>query len=228
MTALGTILLTLEQLWQKFAENVSRHACMFALAATQAMVCLVVDPSSKSSSTFCQKRYPSPSKRSGLSRVRPRRFWGTRGSCLEFCVGSADSGQSAKKHFALFGDNDVTVCAIQFHLREGSYTCSKKPGSSQLLHWWALRPASTMTPNAAWRVLPAVQSLRMRLAAMLRWAQSWAVAPAYSATTWACATKTGSARFAARVRRPIRTIWACAPVVLFVLPTAGQRPVPLT
>ena len=69
---LGALLLTTGQLWRNIADLGSPSACGFPDRATQTMLIPVADPSSKLSAANCQNRYPSPSKRSGLSRVRPQ------------------------------------------------------------------------------------------------------------------------------------------------------------
>ena len=112
MTALGTILLAQGQLRQNFAENVSRHTCMFADAATQAMLCFVADPSSKLSATYCQNRYPSPSMRSGLSRVRPRRFWGRLGFGPASYFAWTDCGRDSTRSYELSSAAELAKPAV--------------------------------------------------------------------------------------------------------------------
>ncbi len=74
MIRLGANMLTLGQFRQEMAEF-SRYACGgFRAAATQVKLFLATTRSSKRAVVNCQNRYPSPSMRSGLSRVRPHPF----------------------------------------------------------------------------------------------------------------------------------------------------------
>lgn len=228
MMAFGINLLTSRQLWQKCAETVSRRTCIYAGAATHPMVNIVAGSSSKMPFTNCQNRYPSPSKRSGLSRVRPRPFHGLCRFRSVANAGSADCGQNLKKPFAPDASKYETVAAKQFCLREGSSTCLKKPGSLQSSLWLALAPVWKTTPNAGSRVLLAAQSLPMHWAAMPLWVRLSAAAQVCSATISASAIKAAAAREIARNQLSFRTIGAAVPVVFFVLPAAGQRPAAMT
>lgn len=69
-------MLTLGQFRRDLADN-SRYACGdYRDEATQCNLDLATERSSKRAVVNCQNRYPSPSKRSGLSRVRPHPFSG--------------------------------------------------------------------------------------------------------------------------------------------------------
>jgi len=223
MTCVGAILLMLGQLWRIFAENVSRLTCVFAGAAIQIIVVLVEGPSSKMPSTYCQNRYPSPSRRSGLSRVRPHPFSWKRKGLLNVIAISADCGQSPKKGFAPACVTGETVAAKQFRLREGSSTCSKKPGSSLLSHWWALPLALTTILSAGLPVQQAAQSRPMHWAATPLLVLLSAAEQAYSATTSVSATKVVVIRSTADYLTKSGTIGRIFSVVFFVLPLAERR-----
>lgn len=228
MTCIGTLLLTSGQLRRIFAETVSPITCMFASAPTRAMLIFVEGPSSKMPSAYCQNRYPSPSKRSGLSRVRPHSFYRVARVAENVIAPSAKCGQMAKKAFAPTLGTSETVAAKQFRLREGSLTCSRKPGLSPLSQWLGLPPAWTTTQSAGLPVPLAAQLSPMQWAAMLLSALSSVVARASSATTSASATKTDLTRATARFKRHQKAIGARAPVVFFVLPTCGPMTAKLT
>jgi hypothetical protein len=71
---LGVILPNSQKTWRKRADFSAQPERGFRQLATDVMVSDVAGSSSKFSATVCQNRYPSPSPstRSGLSRVRPQ------------------------------------------------------------------------------------------------------------------------------------------------------------
>lgn len=227
MTSFGANLLTQGQLWRIFADIVSRITCMFASRATHSKVGFVAGPSSKMPAAHCQNRYPSPSKRSGLSRVRPLPFGRQGRHDLNVILESADCGQAGKKGFARPFGTGETDAAKQFRLREGSSTCSRNPGSSPLSQWLALRPALRTIPSAGLPALPAAQSSLTRWAAMPLSVPSLAVRAASSATTSASAVVAAdllTLRAYWRASRDFRAIGAFASVAFRISGTGGQRP----
>ena len=226
MMLFGVNLLTLRQLWRIFADIVSRITCMFPSCATRIMVGLVAGPSSKKPSTHCQNRYPSPSKRSGLSRVRPLPFGDKGDHDRKVITESAECGQACKKGFARPIGTSETVAAKQFRLREGSSTCSRKPGSSPLLQWQALRPVLRAIQSAGLPALPVAQSRLTRWAAMPLWALSSAARAASSATISAFAVAAANlltSRDTSRVKDHRKAIGTRFPVAFFVFDTCARR-----
>lgn len=153
---LGMILLTQGQLWRNSAEFYSPITCGFPRRATRVMVRAVTGISSKLPVTNCQNRYPSPSKRSDLSQVRPLLLW------IDGLL-SAVWVKMTKKCLDQRAETSNYAHAKQFQMREGRKKCLKKPGSSGWLQWWVLRPVLITTLNVALQVRRRVPSLQMLL-----------------------------------------------------------------
>lgn len=221
MSGFGILLLTLGQLRRNSAEYRTRITCVYASRATRTILSLVAGPSSKMLSTNCQNRYPSPSKRSGLSRVRPRSFQPGVAVVGIVIAARAECGQTWKKAFAPACGTGETVAAKQFRLREGSLSCSRRLGLSPLSLWLGLPPAWKPTRNADLRAPQAAPSQLTHWAATLLSVLSLAAARACSATTSVSVTKSYPARFTARFGNREKAIGAGASVVFFVLPTCG-------
>lgn len=153
----GIFALTYSQLWRKTAESNSPFTCVFSLAATQVMVNPVAGPSSKLSAANCQNRYPSPSKRSGPSRVRPLTLSGHGRS-------AAGQGVCDKKRFAnpAAPEHDRYVTTT----RRGKRACNAKYGWPQSRQHWGYQPAVIQHLNRglwARALAPARQSCLMAI-----------------------------------------------------------------
>ncbi len=222
MTGFGVLLPRGRQLWRNFADIVSRLTCVFATGATRSMLRHVAGPSSKLPATFRKNRYPSPSTRSGLSRVRPHPFW-VQPALGKVNAVSALCGQSMEKAFAKAYRKGETDPAIQFRMREGSSKCKRRPGLSPRPPCLASRPVSKLTPSAGLQAPRAALSLRTPWVAMPPLAL-WSAVPAESsATTSASADNTFLSRRMARGRSTSWTI-GVSPVVFFVLQSRRDRP----
>lgn len=155
MIRLGANMLTLGQFRQEMAE-ISRYACgAFRSVTTQDKLIPATECSSKRAVVNCQNRYPSPSMRSGLSRVRPHPFGASR-----------IQGQSNARPFA---DSGLTpTFAIDF-------SASKALSLPKEAHWEGKKPCkhSNLRNFGFWlwsglQRLPLVATLSLSKACLAR------------------------------------------------------------
>jgi len=204
--SLGAFLLAHWQLWRKNAENHSPNTCGFREATTQVMVNTATGISSKLSVANCQNRYPSPSKRSDLSQVRPQ-------LCFSGKPLFADYFVMTRKCLDRLTETRHYAHAKQFQMREGSKLCSKNHGLSGSLQWPALRLVWILIWNAALRGQRLVLLSQMRLAAMQRQVPLSAVLLVWFATTLTSVTNPERAGVSGQIKELKSAIGEYSPVV---------------
>lgn len=185
MTRFGCISLTLGQFARELAEFRAPAAPGFRAAETLGNVQLVATRPSKRAAAQCQNRYPSPSLRSDLSRVRPHLSLTHRAAGAHVALAPhgrpfAHHGNLGGIYFASRAKGAKTETIIISE--KGSQKCKRNPGSSALSPCLASRPVWTMTSSAALLARPAARCLPTRLAAMRLLAPSSVAGSASSAT----------------------------------------------
>ncbi len=121
------------QLWQEIAENRAFSTQCLPVGPTQASLTPVAGPSNNFLAANCQNRYPSPSKRSDHSLIRPLNLFRGRQRIAQIF-------QNCKKTFA-FGFQNWAIGGTEY-TQKGKRACKRNFGQ------WLLQPLLHFRPVA--------------------------------------------------------------------------------
>jgi len=173
---LSEVPLPLRQPERKIADRAAIATCAIAPTTRGQHTENVMACSSKRAGTNCQNRYPSPSERSGHSRVRPLHSF----ACADG-RNAADGNQLGQFAFAFHMPD---VIASGQNEAEGQEQCVNQFGSSVSWHSPVWPPVVTRRLNkASWAPAPARLRVPSRAATSLRAPQSARRATCFTASS---------------------------------------------